>query len=127
MPVNAAGMRIDPPPSEPMLSAAMPVAAATAAPPDEPPGVISGFQGLRVTPVRSEWVTPFQPISGVVVLPRRTATESLSRAAAGAFSSQGWSGSTVRDPRKVGQPRARTRSLTVAGTPSTGQIGRAHV
>ena len=45
MPVKPAGMRIEPPPSVPTWNAPMPVAAATAAPPDEPPGVVAGFQG----------------------------------------------------------------------------------
>ena len=50
VPVNAAGMRIEPPPSPPVASTAHPVATATAEPPDEPPGVSAGFHGLRVTP-----------------------------------------------------------------------------
>jgi hypothetical protein len=35
-----------------MCSTPAPVAAATTAPPEEPPGVILGFQGFRVTPVK---------------------------------------------------------------------------
>jgi hypothetical protein len=88
MPVKPAGMRIEPPPSVPIWSAPMPVAAATAAPPLEPPGVIWSFQGLRVMPVSGLSVTPFQPNSGVVVRPSSTAPCSRSRATAGASSSQ---------------------------------------
>jgi hypothetical protein len=124
MPVKPAGMRIDPPPSVPMFSAAMPVAAATAAPPEEPPGVLVGSQGLRVMPVSAESVTPFQPNSGVVVRPTSTAPASRSRATDGASWSQGPAGSTVFDPRSVGQPRASTRSFTEVGTPSIGLSGR---
>src|SRR5260370_27971233 len=82
-PVNAQGMRIEPPPSVPSVSG--PIAAATAAapPPDDPPGVFSGFQGLRVMPVSGLSVTPFPPNSGVAVLPSRAAPLSLSRAPAG--------------------------------------------
>jgi hypothetical protein len=80
-------MRIEPPPSVPIWSAPMPVAAATAAPPLEPPGVVCSFQGLRVMPVRGLSVTPFQPNSGVVVRPSSTAPCSRSRATAGASSS----------------------------------------
>jgi len=44
------GMRIDPPPSLACAIGAMPDATAAAAPPLDPPGVWSVFQGLRVTP-----------------------------------------------------------------------------
>src|SRR4029078_3080119 len=98
--------------------------AATAAPPLEPPGVFSGFQGLRVMPVSGEPVTPFQPNSGVVVLPSNTAPSSSSRATVGASSSQACFGSTALEPRSVGQPLVISRSLTVAGTPSTRPCGR---
>src|SRR2546422_519435 len=49
-PQNAAGMRIEPPPSVPSASGPQPLATPTAAPPLEPPGVSAGFHGLRVTP-----------------------------------------------------------------------------
>src|SRR6476469_3635465 len=73
MPTKEAGIRIEPPPSVPRCSAPAPVAAQTAAPPLEPPGVIASFQGLTVTPESGESVTAFQPSSGVVVRPRNTA------------------------------------------------------
>src|SRR5579864_608054 len=87
MPVNPAGIRIDPPPSVPTASAPIPAATATAAPPLLPPGVFDGFQGLRVIPVSELSVTAFQPNSGVVVLPRVIAPCSRNRAVAGASSS----------------------------------------
>ncbi len=101
----------------------MPQAAATAAPPLEPPGVLVSSQGLRVMPVSGELVTPFQPNSGVVVLPSRTAPSSRSLATVGASSSQFCFGSTALEPRSVGQPLVMSRSLTVAGTPSTRPMG----
>ena len=119
MPEKPAGMRIEPPPSVPSDKGAKPAATAAAEPPDDPPGVFDRSQGLRVTPDSGELVTPFQPNSGVVVLPRRIAPCSRSRAAAGPSSIHGCSLSTVREPRKVGQPLVRMRSLTTAGTPST--------
>ena len=67
----------------------MPAATAAAPPPEEPPGVFAGFQGLRVMPVSGLSVTPFQPNSGVVVLPSSTAPCSRSRATAGASSFHG--------------------------------------
>lgn len=48
-PQNEAGMRVEPPPSLAMLIGVTPAATAAAEPPDEPPGVRSGFHGLRVT------------------------------------------------------------------------------
>src|SRR6185369_8561119 len=98
--------------SVPTDSGPMPEATAAAVPPDDPPGVLAGFQGLRVMPVSGELVSPLQPNSGVVVLPSSTAPASRSRATEGASVSQGWFGSTVRLPRSVGQPRVRIRSFT---------------
>ena len=122
LPQNAAGMRTLPAPSVPTDSGPMPAATAAAVPPDEPPGVLLGSHGLRVMPVSGELVSPLQPNSGVPVLPSSTAPASRRRAVAGASTSQGWSGSTVRLPRSVGQPRVRIRSLIDAGTPSSGPI-----
>jgi hypothetical protein len=121
LPQKAAGMRTLPAPSVPTASGPMPAATAAAAlPPEEPPGVLARFQGLRVRPVSGELVSPLQPNSGVAVLPSSTAPDSRRRATAGASTSQGWSGSTVRLPRRVGQPRVRMRSLIDTGTPSSG-------
>ena len=47
-PQKAAGMRIEPPPSPPRASGPAPAATATAAPPEEPPGVLEGSCGLWV-------------------------------------------------------------------------------
>ncbi len=88
-PQKPAGMRIEPPPSVAMCMTPMPKAAATAAPPLLPPGVLVVSQGLTVTPVSGLSVTPFQPNSGVVVLPRNTAPCSRMRATAALSSSQG--------------------------------------
>ena len=110
-PVKLQGMRIEPPPSVPTASGPMPAATAAAAPPDEPPGVIFGFQGLRVMPVRGLSVTPFQPNSGVVVLPSSTAPCSRRRATAGASSFHGPLGSVVFELRSVGQPLVTNRYL----------------
>src|SRR4051812_34728276 len=102
MPQKDAGMRTDPPPSVPRLSGPAPSATAAALPPLEPPAVRPGSYGLPVTPYTGLSVTPFQPNSGVVVLPRNTAPWSRIRATAGASSSHGPSVRTVRDPRSVG-------------------------
>ncbi len=52
-PVWQAGRLIEPPASVPIAAGTKPAATLTAAPPLEPPGVSSGFHGLRVTPKRS--------------------------------------------------------------------------
>src|SRR5579871_5529366 len=113
-------MRIEPPPSVPSAIGTRRPAIAADEPPDEPPGVFSVFHGLRVIPVSGLSVTAFQPNSGVVVLPTRTAPASFSRATVGASSSQGPLGSTVREPRSVGQPLVTRMSLIATGTPSRG-------
>ena len=92
MPVKAAGTRIEPPPSVPRWRTPAPIDAATAAPPDEPPGVRSGSQGLRVMPLSGPSVSAFQPNSGVVVSPRKVMPAARMRATAGASAGQSVSG-----------------------------------
>ena len=116
-------MRTEPAPSLPMLNGASPAATADAVPPEDPPLVLLGSHGFRVMPVIGELVSPLQPNSGVVVLPTKTAPASRRRAVAGASTSHGWSGSTVKLPRRVGHPRVRIRSLIDVGTPSRAPIG----
>ena len=79
MPQNAAGMRIEQPKSVPCASGTMPVATATAEPPDDPAGVSAGFHGLRVAPNSALLV--FAPVanSGMLVLPSTIAPAALSR------------------------------------------------
>ena len=88
MPEKLAGMRIEPPPSVPSPIGQKRAAMAADVPPDDPPGVLSLFHGLRVMPVSGLSVEPFQPNSGVVVLPIRTAPASRRRATVGASLSQ---------------------------------------
>ena len=119
MPQNAEGIRIEPPPSLPTLRFAIPVIAATAAPPEEPPGVRVTSHGLRVSPLSGLSHRPFQPCSGVVVLPSSTAPASRRRATTGESSVAGAS-DVVSDPLRVGHPVTSDRSLIDAGTPSSG-------
>src|SRR5882672_4334279 len=116
-------MRIDPAPSEPRLIAPMPLAAAIAAPPLEPPQVFAGFHGLRLMPVSGLSVTPFQPNSGMLVLPRKIAPCSRMRATAGESSLHGPAGSDTSEPLKVDQPLLSHWSLIVVGTPSSRPCG----
>ena len=66
-------MRIEPAPSVAWPAAARPAATAAPLPPLEPPGVRSGFHGLRVTPQLGDSVAPMIASSGRLVLPRITA------------------------------------------------------
>src|SRR5689334_22361398 len=78
-PQHDAGIRIEPPPSDPCASGSTPAATAAAAPPDEPPGVRVGSHGLRHTPFSSDSVTQVIPNSGVFDLPRTTKPASFRR------------------------------------------------
>ena len=50
MPQKLAGMRTEPPMSDPSANGTQPLATAAPDPPDEPPAVRSRFHGLRVMP-----------------------------------------------------------------------------
>src|SRR6185436_7507793 len=63
-PLKLAGLRRLPPISEPCATQAMPVASATAAPPEEPAAERDVFQGLRVLPKTSLKVFAPAPNSG---------------------------------------------------------------
>ena len=90
-------MRREPPRSEPSASQAMPVASATAAPPEEPPQVSSRFHGLRVMPNTSLKVLAPAPNSGVLVLPSTTPPAASMRSTCQAENSGTWSA-------KIGEP-----------------------
>ena len=64
-PQKLAGLRSEPPMSEPCATQAMPVASATAAPPDEPAAERDVFHGLSVAPNTSLKVLAPAPNSGV--------------------------------------------------------------
>ncbi len=68
-PDHDAGIRTDPPMSDPSASGTQPEATAAPDPPEEPPGVRSAFQGFRVIPHRGLSVKLEYANSGVVVLP----------------------------------------------------------
>ena len=78
-PHQAAGMRTEPAPSEPIAPATSPAATAAAAPPLEPPGVWSSCQGLRVAPKVGVSVKCHWPTSGAWVLPTMIAPAPCSR------------------------------------------------
>src|ERR671910_2635658 len=79
-PQNAAGMRVDPPPSLAVATGTRPAATAAALPPPDPPGVGSGFHGLRANPNTLVFVKLSVPNSGAAVLPTGTAPAARRRA-----------------------------------------------
>ena len=70
---------MDPPPSEPRAKGPKPEAIAAAAPPLEPPGVLSKFHGFFVAPKIKLSVTPLYPKAGRLVFPKITAPASFNR------------------------------------------------
>src|SRR5687767_7445442 len=65
----AAGMRSDPPVSEPVHTGSMSQARAAADPPEDPPAFRSGLKGLPVAPQTTLREFAPAPISGTFVLP----------------------------------------------------------
>ena len=118
-PLNELGMRIEPAPSPPWWTTPTPAAAAAAAPPLDPPGVSPRRHGFTVEPVTGLVVSPFQPYSGVVVLPRMTAPAARIRAASGSSAEDTRSAWTA-EPIVQRTPASWTRSLIVAGMPASG-------
>ncbi len=86
MPQNAAGMRIEQPKSVPWAIGSIPLATATAEPPEEPAGLNAGFHGLRVGPNSALVVLAPHPNSGVLVLASTMAPAALRRRTASASS-----------------------------------------
>jgi hypothetical protein len=76
-------MRSEPPPSEPVQIGSMPVASATAEPPEEPPGMRMGSNGLPEGPYTGLLELAPAPNSGTLVLPTTIAPASRQRATIG--------------------------------------------
>ena len=117
-----AGVRTEPPKSVPCARGTIPVATATAEPPEEPPDVSATSKGLRVGPQRRFVQTAPKPNSGVLVLPMITAPACRSLAT----TSSSWSGTwfwNSNDPYVVRNPLVLVRSFTAIGTPCRGPIG----
>src|SRR3712207_1124929 len=75
MPLNAAGIRIEPPWSPPIARSTSPAATSAALPLELPPVVRDGSQGLRTGPVTDVWLPPEKQRSSqtafpVIVAPR---------------------------------------------------------
>src|SRR4051794_23495967 len=102
-----------------MAHGARPPATAADEPPEEPPGIRSGFHGLRVTRYAEFSVEDPMANSSMFVLPSRTVPAAFSRAATVA-SYGGFQPSRIFDPLVVGTPSVTTTSLRATGTPASG-------
>src|SRR5260370_20563535 len=118
MPQNEAGIRIEQPKSVPCASGTIPVATATADPPEEPAGLNAGFQGLRVRPNTSLKVLAPAANSGVLVLPS-TMTPAAFRRRTTSASSVGTLSLNSGEPEVVRMPAVGPTSLTTPGNPTT--------
>jgi hypothetical protein len=88
-PQQAAGMRIEPPPSDPVAHGTSPAATADAEPPEEPPVVRLRSQGFRVTPLASLAVQGQIMSSGTFVMPIGIAPAARSRRTTSASAAAG--------------------------------------
>src|SRR5690625_593911 len=79
IPQKELGILIDPPPSLPIASDPILATTDAAAPPLDPPGVLSKFQGFRVVQKTELYVTPLYRNSGVFVFPMNMAPASRRR------------------------------------------------
>ncbi len=112
------GIRIDPPPSEPVAHGTMPDATAAAEPPDDPPGVRVGSHGLRVTPFAALAVQGKIISSGTFVIPIGIAPAARSLRTTSPSAVSG--GRYERDPRVTDWPATGMSSLIATGTPASG-------
>jgi len=105
-PHSAAGMRIEPPVSEPSPATARPSATDTAAPDDEPPGMraVCASAGLRGVPWCGLMPTPENANSVMLVLPTMAAPCARSRATAVASCAAGGSPAQTAEPAMVVSP-----------------------
>src|SRR5919108_1794410 len=102
-PQKAAGIRTEPPPSDPVAMGASPAARAAPEPPLDPPGDQSSAHGFRVGPKRRFAVNPSVSNSGTLVLPTTIAPAARSRETTSPSAPAGGGGGGPRRPR--GRPR----------------------
>src|SRR4051794_6181952 len=118
-PQNNAGLRSDPPMSEPSASGTIPDASAQAAPPDEPPADLVGSTGLSVVPNTLLKVCEPAANSGTLVLPITTTPAPRTRSTSRSSASGTWSAKSG-DPYVVRHPATSWVSLNANGRPCRG-------
>src|SRR5450759_1288323 len=119
MPVRAAGWRMEPPVSVPMLSGTWPAATLAAEPPELPPGTRPRSHGFAVGPYAECSVDDPIANSSMFSLPRITAPASRSRSVIWASYGETYP-ARIREPAVHWPPRTDTRSLRPTGTPHSG-------
>src|SRR3954464_14175831 len=103
MPLNAAGIRIDPPWSPPSARSTSPEATSAALPLELPPLVREGSHGLRTGPVHEVWLPPEKQRSSQTALPVIVAPAASNRLTTVA-SRLGTKPSSVRQPFTIRNP-----------------------
>ena len=120
-PLSAAGIRTEPPVSEPSAAGARPAATATPEPLDEPPGMRACFrsQGLRGVPITGLVPQPPKANSTMCSLPSGTMPPASSLATAvEVVVPRRWR--QACEPAVAIWPSMSHRSLMATGTPSSG-------
>ena len=118
-PQNDAGLRSEPPMSEPSASGTIPARRAHAAPPLEPPAERVGSTGLRVVPKTVLNVCEPAANSGTLVLPMVTAPAVRIRSTTSSSASGTWSAKSG-EPYVVRHPATSWVSLNANGRPWRG-------
>src|ERR1039457_2247234 len=98
-----------------------PAASAVAAPPDEPPGVRSGFHGFTVLPYTGLFVSQSASSVGTFDLPKTFAPARTKRSTARAFVAARVFLYSAR-PQVVGWPLRSKDSFTVIGKPASAPV-----
>jgi hypothetical protein len=124
-PCSAAGMRIEPPVSEPSAAHAAPLATLTAPPEVEPPGMRGSASSAAVAVLAGvPWCglmpTPENANSVRLVWPTSTPPAARSRATAGASLAAGAASWREAEAAVVGQPATSNRSFTETASPASG-------
>ena len=125
MPFSAAGIRIEPPVSEPSPTKAAPLATEIAAPDEEPPGMrgVAGSPRLAGVPWCGLMPTPEKANSVMLVRPSRAPPAARRRATATASARAAGEWASTTEPAGVGWPAMSNRSLTEKASPASGWPG----
>src|SRR5579872_7308375 len=118
-PQNAPGMRTEPPSSLPTEPKQSPADTAAAEPADDPPVILSGFQGLCAGPKQPVVPVPSKAISSRFSLPRNTGPAAFNRLVTSA-SSVGTRSLKTPAAAVVFRPAVSILSFSAMGTPYKG-------
>ncbi|MNY25791.1 hypothetical protein D3C86_1595970 [compost metagenome] len=115
-------MRSEPPVSEPVQTGRKSAASAAAEPPDDPPALRFGLNGLPVAPHTTLRELAPAPISGTLVLAVTMAPAARSRATS-TLSCAGTLPRYSGEPKVVSRPAVASRSFTPSGRPCSRPSG----